>query len=1723
MFTKSSAILLTLCVAVIFSFPLFIFASEPAQPIQIHTTDRSASKIESSQPQVFDDVLQSTSNQICENAESIVGVGVFPFDNRDDTACDPPGTNSCGRMQYDEWYCWTSTCNGTVTVDTCGTTVVDTMLAIYKDCDCVSTIDRFVIENDDTCNYQSEVEFQALAGENFLIQLGVGYHTGVIGGIGDFTITCNEQTSPCDQPGSHCQSPDQKDARPSDGITYTLAEDFTPANGGEVTQLCWWGTYYDGVLDCRDGSTDDFEVRYYANNNGVPGELIAGPYIQSTGTLNVSDPFRTQQRVMNDLNEYEYHATHEPVVVQEYTCYWVEITNPLSTSCQWYWQTSSWGNDRSIQDGSDNNFIDGYGIDDLTIDDLAVCVDIPLTLTEGCTSAPPNDNCPNALQIFDTQTPFTTYRATTDGPIELSCSFAAACCDFPLGDQQTYNDIWYDYTADCTGMLTVDVCDSDFDTKLHVYEGTDCTGSFDIAACNDDACGQELPFQSQVTIPVIEGQAYKIRIGSTNILEGRQSDCYQVRTTAGCNDIACESAVCENDPACCDNVWDERCATHALTYCGEACYGINIFNNPNCLDPSCETKVCDIIPECCSNRWGSGCVELAYEVCIGTQGNGTLSVNCIDAADATGCENTGAQYLPYMFTGNHKNAFHECSLYPGSHTWVAFELCEASSVTLDYSGTLPAFQNVWDTLSTDCTCTRQSPNAQFEYMDQHSYRLVWSKLKPGVYYYPVSADIGSLGDYQISVTSGKPISICEGFAGNCCLKGDLPGCGDLSCCEAVCKLDPLCCETGWDGVCAREAIQICASCPGSGCEFAAGDCNEAHETPGCNDQELCELICSCDPYCCDVSWDEYCAGDGLHAGCGAANDCNDDGTPDIIEISTGISADCNDNGLPDICEPDCNNNLVADECDLLGCHSIDCNNNEIPDDCDIADDFSSDCNNNFIPDECDIASGHSLDCNANLSPDDCDITNEISADCNNNSLPDDCEIIPPAFQNTGGENFLLSHATLWRADDIILEPLDCYMIAYEIAVSGVNTDTQEILLVRFQYELIDNDFETGVIPGTKKTTAIHGNTIQRHRFIVNPPVNLPDKFYIIFKVDGGDSGAIFTRQQPSRGYTNEKYYDHYNGTWRVQGLSQQFQGGIDLTIWCSGESDCNDNGVPDECDLDFLTSDDCNNNAHPDECELGDFNGDFIVDDLDMTAIVQCFTLPCSELSCDPPLYMNPCCEILDFDHDGDLDMRDFAEYQNLYLQKYCKVSNECDDADECTFDRCGAGRCLNIIIDTDGDKVGDCYDDCPEDPNKTEPGACGCGQIDHDFDADLIANCVDNCIQTFNPDQANSDADQFGDACDNCPDLPDDNQADNDRDGIGNVCDNCPSHSNADQANADSDNWGDVCDNCLNIANEDQANNDGDSAGNACDECPNDPTKIILGDCECGVADIDSDSDGWLDCNDGCPNDANKIEPGVCGCGITDDDSDLDGTYDCNDGCPNDENKIEPGACGCGQLETDSDNDSVPDCIDDCPDTPPGTNVGGSGCAQPPTTWESSRTLSFYQISPDNYNFATDGQLTHAEIDWDTNSLAINFSGNVISTVSEIPLDVETTVFELDNVFGLGSSAFVNRKITIDIFTFEVVGNTATWTFDYTIVDTIDILSSIDLSSTRFNGWMTGTTSGSQNVMTFTELYGEQTDCDPLCSTFSMNPVILVLSSGIKCHKLPPRFMIIFYELLTI
>jgi hypothetical protein len=110
--------------------------------------------------------------------------------------------------------------------------------------------------------------------------------------------------------------------------------------------------------------------------------------------------------------------------------------------------------------------------------------------------------------------------------------------------------------------------------------------------------------------------------------------------------------------------------------------------------------------------------------------------------------------------------------------------------------------------------------------------------------------------------------------------------------------------------------------------------------------------------------------------------------------------------------------------------------------------------------------------------------------------------------------------------------------------------------------------------------------------------------------------------------------------------------------------------------------------------------------------------------------------------------------------------------------------------------------DGCPNDPNKIEPGVCGCGVADTDTDNDGIADCNDGCPEDPNKIE--------------------------------------PGVCGCGVADTDTDN---------------------DGTADCNDGCPEDPNKIEPGVCGCGVADLDTDCDGVADCHDICPGGDDSVD----------------------------------------------------------------------------------------------------------------------------------------------------------------------------------------------------------------------------------------------------------------------
>ncbi len=145
----------------------------------------------------------------------------------------------------------------------------------------------------------------------------------------------------------------------------------------------------------------------------------------------------------------------------------------------------------------------------------------------------------------------------------------------------------------------------------------------------------------------------------------------------------------------------------------------------------------------------------------------------------------------------------------------------------------------------------------------------WGEIEPGS---PCecadltgSAGVG-VGDLLALLNAwGACPGVCGAGAGECFAANTTPGCDHTECCKFVCGLDRFCCDVEWDQLCADQASSSLECGKGDPvCSEIAGmpgaECCDAHGGVGCNQFQCCECVCDLDLFCCDVEWDEICAG-----------------------------------------------------------------------------------------------------------------------------------------------------------------------------------------------------------------------------------------------------------------------------------------------------------------------------------------------------------------------------------------------------------------------------------------------------------------------------------------------------------------------------------------------------------------------------------------------------------------------------------------------------------------------------------------------------------------------------------------------------------------------------------------------------------------------------------------------------------------------------------------------
>jgi len=500
-------------------------------------------------------------NDNCNNAKAVGDVTNLAF-NTTQATFDGPGhyINS-----PNVWYCYTATCTGCATISLAGSSF-DTKLVVYKGCGCYPNLAALIKKNDDSSGQQSEVTIAVKAGDQYLIEVG-GFNPSVKG-QGVLSINCDDQnTGPtndnCDkakQIGNVTDLPFSTLCATFDGPGYLYNSPnlwylYTAPSTGEVT-VSLLGSEFDTALvvydtgDCYPKQDDIIETnddfggflqsqitfQAVANQQYLFEVLGYNSDEAGEGVLNVSGQEPPPPPITN--NDMCYRA--KPIA---------EVTNlPFDTTdatldgphiCmyspnRWYCYTPSCTGEVtvSLAGSSFDTMLAVYeGCDcDSDLDNMIECNDDTsesrqseivfdavtgnqylievggygnetglglLTVScDGVTPPTSKDDCDDAKAIGDVKDqPFDTTDATFDGP--------GLCMTSP--------NIWYCYTATCSGNVTVSLAGSSFDTMLAVYDGCECyPTSDDLIECNDDAGAG---YQSAVTFAAVAGNQYLIEVG----------------------------------------------------------------------------------------------------------------------------------------------------------------------------------------------------------------------------------------------------------------------------------------------------------------------------------------------------------------------------------------------------------------------------------------------------------------------------------------------------------------------------------------------------------------------------------------------------------------------------------------------------------------------------------------------------------------------------------------------------------------------------------------------------------------------------------------------------------------------------------------------------------------------------------------------------------------------------------------------------------------------------------------------------------------------------------------------------------------------------------------------------------------------------------------------------------------------------------------------------------
>jgi len=409
------------------------------------------------------------------------------------------------------------------------------------------------------------------------------------------------------------------------------------------------------------------------------------------------------------------------------------------------------------------------------------------------------------------------------------CLIDPSCCAAGAGGgwDQACADIAIANCSEC-GSLTAGSC-------FYPHESPGCLDR----ECCDNVCILDQ------TCCEVEWDIFCVIYAGTYCLESAVS-CGDPRTRPcsvpsflpSCEDEDCCAYICNVlDPLCCSRAWDETCAANAVyacdlgfSQCPAAGSPLVLHGNGGCSDELCCNAVCAVDPLCCTFGWSEECVRVAKGICY-TFGDCPREGPCDSTHATPGCEDA------------------TCCTVVCQNDPVCCEVSWSASCAAA-ARALCVPRNNWP-----CPCTGSCFEAHPENGGCNDEVCCAGVCNIDPACCTEGWDSGCVSIARITCCTYPGCGdICTG---SCLVPHQTPFCDDASCCEAVCRYEPYCCDVRWDSSCVLEARRTCVG----GCGLpVSGNCFSEHDQPGCNRGDCCAAVCAAEEfeYCCQTTWDEDC-------------------------------------------------------------------------------------------------------------------------------------------------------------------------------------------------------------------------------------------------------------------------------------------------------------------------------------------------------------------------------------------------------------------------------------------------------------------------------------------------------------------------------------------------------------------------------------------------------------------------------------------------------------------------------------------------------------------------------------------------------------------------------------------------------------------------------------------------------------------------------------------------